>query len=101
MSASDMYFWWILWLSFAGVITMVAAALLLTVIGLAHRIVNLTGVALAVVGEIEGNTGAIWELTTTNKVANQLAVGSGAIAENTETIASVLGGPPGQQVQGG
>lgn len=90
MSASELYSWWLIWMAFGAVIIAAAAVLLLTIIGLAHSIGKLAGVALEVVGEIEGNTRPIWDLNTTNKVAGNLAVGAQAIAQNTETIASAL-----------
>jgi len=92
MSAEAIVFWWTVWLALAGVIVVAAAALLLTIIALAHRIGKLAGQALAVVGEIEENTRPIWQLDATNRVAGDMAVGAEAIAHNTETVASVLGG---------
>lgn len=104
MSAEQIVFWWSVWLALAGVIVLAAAVLLLTIIGLAHRIGKLAGTALAVVDEIEAHTQPIWELNTTNRVAGDMAVGAEAIAVNTETIAAALtqsgsrgdaGAPPG------
>ncbi len=81
---------WAIWLILGAVIVVIAAAMLLTIIYLAHSIAKLAATALEVVGDIETQTRPIWQLSATNKVAGNLEAGAGAIANNAETIATVL-----------
>lgn len=90
MSADEIYRWWFLWLGIGGVLVIAAAALLITIIVLAHRIGKLAGTALAVAGDIEQNTKPIWQLSATNGVAAQLLEGARAIRGNAEGIAAAL-----------
>lgn len=91
MSADEIYRWWFIWLAIGGGLVVAAAALLITIVALAHRIVGLASTALSVAGEIERNTKPIWQLTATNRVAGQLLGGAKAIVSNAEGIAAALG----------
>lgn len=91
MSADEIYFWWAVWLAVGTVIVVAAAALLIAVIVAARRILGLAKVALTVVGEIEQNTKAIWQLNSSHKVAGDLASGADAILDNAGAIVGALG----------
>jgi len=91
MSEADLYFWWAVWLAIATIITIAAAALLITVIIAARRILKLAHKALDTVDEIEKNTNAIWQLKDSDEVADELLSGAEAIKDNATTIISVLG----------
>lgn len=90
MSADEIYFWWYVWLGIGGAIVLAAAALLITIIGLAHRIAVLAQTALEVVQQIEHNTKPVWQLNATNQVAVKLLAGAKAILGNAGAIAGAL-----------
>jgi len=90
MTAEQIYGWWFLWLGVAGVVVMLAAALLITILVLARQIAALAATGLSVVGEIEQNTKPIWQLNATNRVAGQLLGGAVAIEANAVAIAGAL-----------
>ena len=90
MSADEIYQWWFIWLAIGGSIVIAAAALLITIIVLAHRIATLANTAIEVVLEIEVNTKSIWELNTSKKVAGDLLDGATAIEDNAGAILNAL-----------
>lgn len=90
MSAAEIYGWWSVWLGVAGVLVVAAAALLITIWVLAHRIGTLAAAALGLVEEIEQQTKPIWQLNTTNRVAGQLLGGAQSIEAHVGTIAASL-----------
>lgn len=90
MTTAELYDAWVLWLIVGGVITIAAAALLITIALLARRIVRLGGQALAAVTTIEQQTRAIWQLNATNQVATQLAAGARMIRDDGAAIAQAL-----------
>lgn len=90
MTAEQIYDWWFIWLGVAGVVVVLAAALLITILVLARQISALAATALAVVGEIEQNTKPIWKLNATNHVAGQLLGGAMAIESNAVAIVDAL-----------
>jgi len=92
MSAEAIATWWLIWLGLGAVIVVAAAALLLTIIALAHRNARLAGTALEVVSDIEVTTRPIWQINATNRVAEDLAGGAEAIAGNAEAISEALDG---------
>jgi hypothetical protein len=81
---------WTIGYVIGGLIVVVVAALLLTIIALCLRIRRLARTALAVVGEIEGNTRPIWGLNTTNRVAQNLLDGAKAIEANGAALVEAL-----------
>lgn len=91
MSADEIYYWWYVWLGIGGAIVVAAAVLLITIIVLANKIARTAAVALQVVSDIEQNTKPIWEINATNKVAENLLVGAGAIENNAVAIVEALG----------
>ena len=67
-----------------------AAALLIMIVVVAHRIAVLAKTAIAVLLEIETNTKSIWELNTSRKVASDLLDGATAIENNAGAILNAL-----------
>lgn len=90
MSAHDLYQWWFAWLAVGTVIVVVAAALLIAIIALAHRINTLAKTAITVLLEIEANTKAVWKLNDAKHVAGELLEGATAIEDKASTILNVL-----------
>ncbi len=90
MSANEIYQWWFIWLAIGAGIVVAAAALLITIIVVAHRIAVLAKTAIAVLLEIETNTKSIWELNTSRKVASDLLDGATAIENNAGAILNAL-----------
>ena len=90
MTADQIYTWWFIWLGVAGVVVVLAAALLITIAVLARQISALAATGLAVVEQIEQNTKPIWQLNTTNHVAGQLLGGAMAIESNALAIVGAL-----------
>ena len=90
MSVQDIYGWWFVWLGVAGIVVIVAAALLITIIVLARQIAALAAVGITVVEQIEQNTKPIWQLNATNHVAAQLLGGAQAIEANAGAIVGAL-----------
>ena len=90
MTAEQIYGWWFIWLGVAGVVVVLAAALLIAILVLARQISALAATGLAVVGEIEQNTKPIWQLNATNHVAGQLLGGAMAIESNAVAIVDAL-----------
>lgn len=91
MNADTPYAAWTMWLAIAGVVTVAAAALLVTIALLARRITRLGLQALAAVTAIEQHTKVIWQLNATNQVATRLAAGTSAIRTHGAAIAAALG----------
>jgi sulfite exporter TauE/SafE len=90
MSAQEIYNAWTIWLGVAGVIVVVAAALLITIGVLARQIADLAATALEIVEHVEQNTKPIWQINATNHVARQLLDGAQAIEGNATAIAGAL-----------
>lgn len=90
MTADEIYYWWAVWFAIGTVIVIAAAALLIAVIVAARRILRTAKVGLSVVGEIEQNTKAIWQLNDSHKVAEGLLSGAEAILGNASAIAGAL-----------
>ena len=72
MTSADLWAAWRLWMAVAGVIIVVAAALLITIWLTARSIAAHATRALKAVEAIRDNTRVIWELQTTNEVAESL-----------------------------
>lgn len=90
MTAEEIYKWWLIWLGIAGLVVVIAAALLITILVLARQIGSLAATALTVVEQIEHNTKPIWQLNATNHVAVQLLEGAKAIEANAGMIVDAL-----------
>jgi hypothetical protein len=72
MTSADLWAAWRLWLLVASAIVLVAAGLLITIWLTARSIVVQATRALKAAEQIRDNTRVIWELQTTNEVAEQI-----------------------------
>jgi type II secretory pathway pseudopilin PulG len=72
MTSADLWAWWRLWMLVATVIIAVAAALLVTIWVTARSIAAHATRALRAAEAIRDNTRVIWQLQTTNEVAEQI-----------------------------
>lgn len=90
MSDSDLLARWIIGLVAAGVIVVVVVALLLLIINEARRILNAAVRCLHAVRSIRTHVEPIWELHTTNTVAEELVSGAQSIESKTRLLADTL-----------
>ena len=72
MTSADLWAAWRLWMLVASAIVLVAAGLLITIWLTARSIVTHATRALKAAEQIRDNTRVIWELQTTNEVAEQI-----------------------------
>ena len=72
MPSADLWAAWRLWMLVASAGVLVAAGLLITIWLTARSIVTHATRALKAAEEIRDNTRVIWELQTTNEVAEQI-----------------------------
>jgi hypothetical protein len=72
MTSADLWAAWRLWMLVASAVVLVAAGLLITIWLTARAIVTHATRALKAAEEIRDNTRVIWELQTTNEVAEQI-----------------------------
>jgi sensor c-di-GMP phosphodiesterase-like protein len=72
MSSAELWAAWRLWMAVAGVIILIAAALLVTIWLTARSIARHATRALQAVEAIRENTRVIWQLQTTNEGAEQI-----------------------------
>ena len=72
------------------VVVLVVAVLLIGILYQAHRILKLAKTASAVVAEIDENTRAVWALSDTNEVADQILGGAQAIDQNAAAIVAAV-----------
>jgi hypothetical protein len=83
---------WRLWTIVAGVVVLVAAALLVTIWLTARRILREARRALAVAEAIRAQTAPIWELEVSHDVAERLHATVVSLAARAERVAAALGG---------
>ena len=81
---------WGLWMGVAGVVVLIAAALLITIWLTARAIYAQAVRALKAAEAIRVNTLPIWELQTTNEVAEQLLATVQAIESKGGKLAGAL-----------
>ena len=72
MSAAELWAAWRMWIVVATVVVLLAAGLLITILLTARRILAEAVRALNAVDVIKKNTQPIWELQTTNEVAERI-----------------------------
>jgi hypothetical protein len=72
MTSADLWAAWRLWILVASAVVLVAAGLLITLWLTARSIVTHATRALRAAEAIRDNTRVIWELQTTNEVAEQV-----------------------------
>ena len=72
MTSADLWAAWRLWMAVATVVILIAASLLITIWLTARSIAAQATRALRAVEATRDNTRVIWELQTTNEVAEQI-----------------------------
>ncbi len=90
MSDAELWAAWRLWMAVAGLVVLVAAALLVTIWLTARSIAAHAARALRAAEDIRDNTRAIWQLQTTNEVAEQLLETVRAIETKTARLVEAL-----------
>lgn len=90
MTDSDLLARWIIGVVAAGVIVVVVVALLLLIINEARRILSAAVRCLNAVRTIRTHVQPIWELHTTNTVAEDLVTGAQSIEAKARLLADVL-----------
>ena len=93
MTNADLWAAWRLWMMVAAIIILVAASLLITIWLTARSIAGHATRALRAVEAIRDNTRAIWELQTTNEVAEQIRDAVCDIETKTQKLVEVLQHP--------
>lgn len=91
MSYAELWATWRMWMFVAAAIVVIAAALLISIWISARRILSDAGRALRAADAIRGQTQAIWELRTTNLVAEDILETVRAIEEKGKALAGALG----------
>lgn len=90
MTDAELWAAWRLWMAVAGLVVLVAAALLVTIWLTARSIAAHATRALRAAEGIRDNTRAIWQLQTTNEVAEQLLETVRAIETKTARLVEAL-----------
>ena len=93
MTDADLWTAWRLWIAVGAVIILVAAASLVTIWLTARSIARHARRALRAAEAIRENTHAIWELQSTNEVAEQIRDTVRAIEAKTEALVEALEHP--------
>ena len=94
MTGADAWAAWGVWMVVAGVIVLVAAALLVTIWLTARSIVAHATRALMAAEAIQANTQAIWNLQASNVVAEQLRDTVREIEAKASALVAALHGQP-------
>jgi hypothetical protein len=92
MTSADLWAAWRLWMVVAAVIILIAASLLVTIWLTARSIAGHATRALRAVEAIRDNTRVIWELGTTNEVAEQIRDTVCDIEANSQKLVETLQG---------
>jgi hypothetical protein len=92
MTSADLWAAWRLWMVVAAVIILIAASLLVTIWLTARSIAGHATRALRAVEAIRDNTRVIWELRTTNEVAEQIRDTVCDIEAKSQKLVEVLQG---------
>ena len=92
MSDAELWSAWRMWIIVATVVVLLAAGLLITILVTARRILSEAVRALNAVENIRKNTQPIWELQTTNKVAEQILQTVEAIEQKGGALVRALEG---------
>lgn len=92
MTDAELWTAWRVWLLVAAAIVVVAAALLVTIWLTARSIARHATRARHAAEAIRDNTGAIWQLQTTNESAEQLRATVCEIETKTRKLVEVLQG---------
>lgn len=90
MTDSDLLTRWSIGIAAAVVVVLVVAVLLLMIINQARGILAAAARCLAAVRAIRPNVEPIWQLETTNRVAEQLVAATQSIEGKAELLADTL-----------
>lgn len=90
MSDAELWASWRLWIVVATVVVLLAAGLLITILVTARKILNEAVRALNAVEVIRKHTQPIWELQTTNEVAERILNTVEAIEAKGGALVSAL-----------
>ena len=93
MTSAELWAAWRLWMVVATVVVLVAASLLVTIWLTARSIGHHAGRALRAAAAIRDNTRVIWELQTTNEVAEQIRDTVGEIEAKAGKLVEALQNP--------
>lgn len=94
MSDGDLYTVWGISLAITAVVIILAVALLVVIWRTAAGILDEAREALDAAEHIAADTGVIWELDTTNRVAGEILDTATSIEERGGRIAGALHGAP-------
>ena len=92
MSDAELWAAWRMWIVVATVVVLLAAGLLITILLTARRILAEAVRALTAVDVIRKNTQPIWELQTTNDVAERILKTVASIEQKGGALAGALDG---------
>ena len=92
MSDAELWAQWRLWIVVATVVVLLAAGLLIAILITARRILTEAVRALRAVDVIRANTQPIWELQTTNEVAERILATVESIEHKGGALVSALEG---------
>ena len=92
MSDAELWAAWRMWIVVATVVVLLAAGLLITILLTARRILAEAVRALTAVDVIRKNTQPIWELQTTNDVAERILKTVESIEQKGGALAGALDG---------
>lgn len=87
---SDLQSYWLIGLIVVAAVVVVVVILLLAILVGARRILHAAVRALGAVENIRQNTLPLWDLTTTNRVAEQLLTHARSIKRHAEALAGAL-----------
>lgn len=90
MPDAELYTIWYWSLAVAGVVVLLAAALLIAILLVARRILGNARKALEAAEAIAEDTKVIWELDETNRTAEEILATAESIEERGEHIAGTL-----------
>jgi hypothetical protein len=94
MSDAELWAAWRLWLGVASVVVLLAAGLLIAIIVTARQILAEALRALKAVEAIRMQTQVLWELKTTNEVAEDILRAVEAIEKKGGALVGALQGQP-------
>jgi cell division protein FtsL len=84
--------YWNLGFVLGGVVVLVVAVLLVTLLAVARKIASLATTALEVAGDIERATQPIWAIGTANQTVESMAITVRSVDRRVNAIADKLGG---------
>lgn len=92
MTDAELWSAWRVWMAVAGGVVLIAAALLVTILVTARRILAEATRALAAADKIRGNTQVIWALQSTNEVAGGMLATVERLAARGSAVAVTVQG---------